>query len=165
MKVYNILAASALAVAVCSSNWAKADETVKFRLMMHITQAQTLDVGDVEGHTMTVLRYSGLASFADGSVGTANLTATTDYIKGSGTFTAYYNVALKDGSTIIYKSTNAPARLEGSVTNFPEAPVSIQRGTGRFNGATGDGVGSGQRLTPLAVGAELYIDVALNVKK
>jgi hypothetical protein len=165
MKVRTIFAAFALVAAVCFGNWAKADETLKYRLIMHITQIQTLEVGDVEGHTMSVLHYSGLASFADGSVGTANLTAETDYIKGSGTFTAYYTVALKDGSTITYKSTNAPARLDGSITNFPEAPVSIVRGSGRFNGATGDGAGSGQRLTPLTVGAELYIDVTLNVKK
>jgi hypothetical protein len=52
------------------------------------------------------------------------------------------------------------------VTNFPEAPVSILRSTGRFDGAKGDGVlVVGQRLTPLAVGAETHVDVTLNVKK
>ena len=69
-------------------------------------------VGDVDGHTMTLIRYSGIASLADGSVGTANITAVADYIKGSGTYTGYYNVTLKDGS-ISYKATNAPARLGG----------------------------------------------------
>ncbi len=144
---------------------AQADETAKFRIIMHVTTAQTLDVNGIEGQTMTVVHYSGLASFADGSVGTASLTAETDYNKGSGTYTGYYNVALKDGSTITYKATSVPARLEGSVTNFPEAPVSIVRGTGRFDSAKGDGMISGQRLTALAVGAETYVDVTLNIKK
>jgi hypothetical protein len=56
------------------------------RVVMHVTAAQTFHVSDVDGHTMTVMRYSGLASFADGSVGTVNFTGTTDYIKGSGTY-------------------------------------------------------------------------------
>jgi hypothetical protein len=146
-------------------NNARADETVKFRIIMHVTAAQTLDVSGADGQTMTVLHYSGLASFADGSVGTANLTATTDYNKGSGTYTGYYNIVLKDGSTITYKATNVPARSEGTVTNFPEAPVSIVHGTGRFDGAKGDGITGGQRLTPLAVGAETYQDATLNIKK
>jgi hypothetical protein len=144
---------------------AQADETAKFRIIMHVTAAQTLDVSGLDGQTMTVVHYSGLASFADGSVGTANFTGTTDYNKGSGTYTGYYNVALKDGSAITYKATNVPARLEGTVTNFPDAPVSIVRGTGRFDGAKGDGIIAGQRLTPLAVGAETYVDVTLNIKK
>src|ERR1700681_4013752 len=61
---------------------AQADETAKFRIIMHVTAAQTLDVSGVDGQTMTVVHYSGLASFADGSVGTANFTGTTDYNKG-----------------------------------------------------------------------------------
>jgi hypothetical protein len=51
------------------------------------------------------------------------------------------------------------------VTNFPQAPVSILHGTGRFEGAKGDGTGSGARLTPLATGAEVFYDFVLNVKK
>jgi hypothetical protein len=144
---------------------AQADEMAKFRIIMHVTAAQTMDVAGLDGQTMTVVHYSGLSSFADGSVGTANFTGTTDYNKGSGTYTGYYNIVLKDGSTITYKATNMPARLEGTVTNFPDAPVSIVRGTGRFDGAKGDGTIGGQRLTPLAVGAETYIDVTLNIKK
>jgi hypothetical protein len=123
---------------------AQADETAKFRIIMHVTAAQTLDVSGLDGQTMTVVHYSGLASFADGSVGTANFTGATDYNKGSGTYTGYYNIAAKDGSTITYKATNVPARLEGTVTNFPEAPVSIVHGTGRFDGAKGDGIIGGQ---------------------
>jgi hypothetical protein len=159
-----ILSAAALLYLGAFNN-ARADETMKFRIIMHVTAAQTLDVSGVDGQTMTVVHYSGLASFADGSVGIANLTATTDYNKGSGTYMGYYNIVLKDGSTITYKATNVAARLEGTVTNFPDAPVSIVRGTGRFDGAKGDGITGGQRLTPLAVGAETYQDVTLNIKK
>lgn len=143
---------------------ARADEALKFRVVMHATSIQSQEVGDVDGHTLGLARYSGLASFADGSVGTANFTATTDYIKGSGTYSVYYGLTLKDGSALWYKSTGA-AKLDGTITMFPEAPVSVLRGTGRFEGARGDGTLTGARLTPLAVGAELYADVVINVKK
>jgi hypothetical protein len=96
-------------VGFCASSIAWADEVVKFRVITHATAAQTQEVGDVDGHTMTVVSYSGLASLADGSVGTTNFTGTTDYIKGSGTYTGYWKLTLRDGSAITYKSTNVPA--------------------------------------------------------
>jgi hypothetical protein len=143
---------------------AKADETLKFRTIMHATSIQSHEVGDVDGHALAVAHYSGLASLADGSVGTANFTATTDYIKGSGTYSVYYNVVLKDGSSLWYKSTGS-AKLDGTTTIFPDAPVSVLRGTGRFEGAKGDGTSVGARLTPQTVGAEVYTDVVINIKK
>jgi len=168
MKLSNL---TFIAVALCAAtaNWsisiASADEVLKFRAVMHATFIQSHEVGDVDGHTLGLAHYSGLASFADGSVGTINTTATTDYIKGTGTVSVvYYNVTAKDGSTLWWKGSG-PAKLEGTTTLFPEAPFSLLRGTGRFEGAKGDGTSSGARLTPLAVGAELYLDVVINVKK
>ena len=165
MKLSNL---TFFAVALCAAtvNWsiAKADEVLKFRVVMHATSIQSREVGDVDGHALGLAHYSGLASFGDGSVGSANFTATTDYVKGSGTYSVYYNVTLKDGSSLWYKSIG-PAKLDGTTTIFPEASVSVLRGTGRFEGARGDGTSIGARLTPLAVGAELYADVVINVKK
>ncbi len=151
-------------IGFCAISIARADEVLKFRTVMHATYAQTQEVGDVDGHVLGLTRYSGLASFSDGSVGTADFTATIDYIKGAGTYSVYSHVALKDGSALWYKGTG-PARPEGATTVFPEAQVSVLRGTGRFEGAKGDGTSVGARLTPLASGAELYTDVIINVKK
>ena len=162
MKIATALALSALIV---TTGLARADELLKFRIFMHITGVQTQEVPDVDGHTMSVIKFSGLASFSDGAVGTATLVATTDYIKGSGTFSNYVTVASKDGSTITYKMINAPAKTEGAVTTFPEAPLSVVRGTGKWEGAKGDGSQNGARLTPLASGAELYADAVINLKK
>jgi hypothetical protein len=143
---------------------AQADETVKFRLVMHATSVQTQEVGDVDGHVLGIAHYSGLASLSDGSIGTANFTATIDYVKGAGTYSTYYNLTLKDGSTLWIKGTG-PAKPDGTTTIFPETPVSVLRGTGRFEGAKGDGTSMGARLTPLSTGAELYNDFIINVKK
>jgi hypothetical protein len=143
---------------------AQADETLKFRLVMHATSAQSQEVGDVDGHLLNVARFSGLALFPDGSVGTSFLTASADYIKGAGTNLGYVNLTLKDGSVLWYKFTGT-AKPDGTTTIFPEAPISVLGGKGRFEGAKGDGTYSGTRLTPLATGADVYNDVVINVKK
>jgi hypothetical protein len=54
---------------------------------------------------------------------------------------------------------------DGTTTIFPEGPVSVLGGKGKFEGAKGDGTWSGTRLAPLATGADLYVDFVINVKK
>jgi hypothetical protein len=76
MKIATALALSALTV---TTGLVRADELLKFRIFMHVTGVQTQEVPDVDGHTMSVIKFSGLASFSDGAVGTATLVATTDY--------------------------------------------------------------------------------------
>jgi hypothetical protein len=70
---------------------ARADETLKFREILHATSVQSQDIGDVDGHAASLARFSGLASFPDGTVGTGYFTAATDYTKGAGTFSLYSN--------------------------------------------------------------------------
>jgi hypothetical protein len=165
MKQLDLLGLTAIGMLFfCGGSISKADELLKFRLIMHTTSVQTQEVGDVDGHVVGVGRYSGLASFPDGSVGTANFTFTIDYVKGVGTYSTYYNVTLKDGSSLWIKGTG-PAKPDGATTVFPETPVNVLRGTGRFEGAKGEGTSMGARLTPLSVGAELYNDFTINVKK
>src|SRR6266851_857953 len=53
------------------------DEVLKFRIVSHIASVQIANVGDVEGHALSVARQEGLAFLSDGSVGAAVLTATT----------------------------------------------------------------------------------------
>jgi hypothetical protein len=151
-------------IALNGASIAQADETLKFRIVAHVSSIQTLDVGDVEGHVLLVARQEGLAFLQDGSVAGAILTATSDYTKGAGTFSAYWNLTLDDGSKI-YWLWNGLAKVEGKTTIFPESPVTIITGTGRFEGAKGDGTQKGARVAPIAVGVHLYADVVLNVKK
>jgi hypothetical protein len=48
---------------------------------------------------MPLARFSGLASFPDGSVGTTYFTTVTYYVKGSGEIMrVYYNITTDDGS-------------------------------------------------------------------
>jgi hypothetical protein len=142
---------------------ARADETLKFREILHATSVQSQDIGDVDGHAASLARFSGLASFPDGTVGTGYFTAATDYTKGAGTFSLYSNLTLNDGSVLWFKNAGT-ATIDGTKTNFV-GNVTVLGGKGRFEGAKGDGTSTGTRLTALTVGADLYLDYTINIKK
>jgi len=147
-----------------TENNARADETLKYRQFMHTTNVQMIDVGDVDGHLLGVNRQSGIASFPDGSVATTYSTSATDFLKGSGhALVSYNNVTFEDGSVLSTKAVvNVVAEGNKSIL---KGTLTVVGGKGRYAGATGEGTLSGVRLAPLATGAELYVDVTVNVKK
>ena len=111
---------------VGTSSYARADETLKFRHIVHATSVQSQDVGDVDGHQMSVGRFSGIASFPDGAVGTTYFVFVTDYIKGSGTFSTHNNLTLNDGSVLWYK-VNGTTKVEQAVSRS-EGTVAVVGG-------------------------------------
>ena len=139
---------------------AKADETLKFRIVEHENSVQTQDVGDVDGHALVLARLSGLASFSGGSVATVYWTVQADYIKNAGPALAYINVTFGDGSVLWYK---APVSAKSDGTSA--GSVSVMAGKGRFEGAKGDGTVSGARVGPPGTNANAYFDLVINIKK
>jgi hypothetical protein len=67
-------------IGFCASNIATADEVLKFRIFTRAVSVQSLDVGDVDGHSMYLGHFAGLASFPDGSVGAASLSSRSQAI-------------------------------------------------------------------------------------
>ena len=59
LRTFMTAAVSALALTA-----AAADETVKFSSILHATYVESQEVGDVDGHAMSLTRYSGLARFS-----------------------------------------------------------------------------------------------------
>src|SRR5260370_33169179 len=57
---------------------AKADETLKWRHVHHLTGFQTQQVCDADGHTLNLFRLPGIAFFPDGSIGTTLVIGTSD---------------------------------------------------------------------------------------
>ncbi|HEY7299662.1 MAG TPA: hypothetical protein VH684_17275 [Xanthobacteraceae bacterium] len=162
MDRVSVLAGAAL-LCFASIGAAQADEALKFRGVMHAAFAEFQQLDDIDGHTFGMNRHSGIASLPDGTAGTCYLVANTDYVRGAGTFTSFNGLTLKDGSELWYRASGK-TRVDGPSSQF-EGTVTIVGGKGRFEGAKGDGTFTGTRLSPLAVGADLYIDWIINVKK
>jgi hypothetical protein len=163
MNPRSVLIIATTAALLGISSYTRADETLKYRQILHSTSAQSQEVGDIDGHALTVFRFSGLASLSDGTVGTATGVGTNDYTKGAGSNAAYFSLTLKDSSVLWFKAIGT-AKMDGT-TALIEGAATILGGKGRFEGAKGDGTISGARIVPLAAGADLYLDVALNIKK
>jgi hypothetical protein len=135
-------------------------EDLEFRAVVHVTSAQSQDVGDVEGHVLSLVRATGIASFQDGSTATTYFIAQTDYTKRAGTDTSYANLTFDDGSVLWYKTSGA-ATVDGNRTIF-RGMITVIGGKGRFAGAKGEGGYTGARL---GTGPDLFLDQMISVKK
>jgi hypothetical protein len=156
----------ACALAVILSVPAKADETVKYRYFATITTAQIHEVGDIPGHFTGWTSWSGLAEFPDGSVTPVSWGGPYDITNGNGTYISYGSVAVKDGSTLWTKTTGPAKSTDGGKTvTFPDGVVTVIKGTGRFEGAKGDGTADGARVTPPGPDGRIYGDAVINIKK
>jgi hypothetical protein len=155
--------AAIAALALSHADPVRADEVLSFHFVTDASSLQSLEVGDTPGHVLRLSLRSGVAIFPDGSVGGSQFAATNDYVNGAGTYLAYCNITLGDGSVLWFKVAGS-AKVEEAATRFPEAPVTVLRGTGRFEGAHGEGTFKGQ-IMPFALGANLYADVVINLKK
>jgi hypothetical protein len=143
---------------------AKADETLKYRTIYHITSLQSQNIPDADEHIVAITHSVGVASFPDGSVAVDNNTATTDYTKGSGSGVVYGDITFSDGSALFLKSVGTTT-AEGPRSTF-KTTITIIGGKGRYAGAKGDGTFTGARLAPRpGVGAQLYMDYTLNIKQ
>ena len=125
LRTFLIVAVSALTLTT-----AAADETMKFSSILHATFLESQEVGDVDDHAMSLTRYSGLTRFYDGTAGLCYLVATTDYIKGAGTFLVYNNITLSDGSVLWYKATGTTT-MDGTISRF-EGTVAVLGGKGKY---------------------------------
>jgi hypothetical protein len=151
--------------ALCSiSATAFADETLKYRIVYHTTDLQSQDVPDTNGHVVSLIRTSGLALMPDGSVATYGFVGTLDYVKGAGTYAIYEQITFSDGAVLFTKGSGV-ATPEATKTTF-KGTTTVIGGKGKYEGVKGDGTTVGARTQPLpGVGAELYADVVLNIKK
>ena len=144
-------------------NNARADETLRFRMVTHVISVQSLEVGDVDGHIASLARFSGLAFYTDGTGGVVNFVSLTDYTNGAGSFTLFPILSFDDGSELWVKSEGT-AKVDGSKTRFV-GTLTVTGGKGRFAGAEGDGTLTGTRYTPIAVGADLVSDYTVRIEK
>lgn len=167
MNLRSILTMTAVGlIGFCASSTARADEVVKFRMFLHATSVQNQEIGDVDGHMLYLGRFSGLAAFSDGSICPGTLIFTADYVKGTGTFSAYVSVTPSKDSTLWIKAAGT-GNPEGATVVFPETPATVVGGSGRFEGAKGEGKFlRGVRLAPVPKeGVGLWNEFEVNLHK
>ena len=126
-------------------------ETLKFKVYTYATKAESVPVGDVEGHTLGLNTRRAFLVFENGEVATQSSVITTDRIKGSGPSLQYSTITFSDGSTIIIKSQNMGTGTASGARATAEMTREIIKGTGRFEGIKGTGTTTNKFL-PLEEG-------------
>ena len=133
-------------------------ETARSRLVMHLTQVDMVEVGDVPGHVLAIGQQMGLTFLEDGEVGTYSGWFTADYTNGSGKHEGYAITTFEDGSTQVTRSEGTTAASEDGKTSEFKGTFTIIGGSGRFEGIQGKGNYTGKRVAPLSAGADGYFD-------
>jgi hypothetical protein len=106
-------------------------ETLNYKFYTWVIKAESVPVGDVEGHAVLYVVRGAFYVFETGEVATIDHVATGDFIKGGGPFMQYVTIKFKDGSTIIIKGQGT---LGGTAADWRSE---IIKGTGRFEGIKG----------------------------
>jgi hypothetical protein len=154
----------AIAAVCVLSTSAFADETLKYRVVMHITASQSIPVADADGHAMSVVSGQGLGFMPDGGIVKTSFVSATDYVHGNGSAVVYYDTVFPDGSVLWIKGTGGRSTVKGDATEF-NLPLTITSGKGKYAGANGDGLMTGIRASSLPTsGAELALDFTINLK-
>jgi hypothetical protein len=92
-------------------------ESLRFRMVTHITSSLAHEVGDVDDHKLSLSTFSGLALFADGVVAKVQFHSIADYIAGAGTFTLYPIIRFGEDSLLFLKSYSTARSLEPGPTS------------------------------------------------
>jgi hypothetical protein len=148
---------------------AKADETLKFRVVQYVASVQSQQVGDVNGHIQAFVRYPGLASFPDGSTARTTVFNASDGILGpggGGTVNGYENIVFSDGSELWWKYTGT-YKIDSTQKTSGNGTFTVTSGKGRYAGAKGDGTYEVTQNQPATAGGETIgaVDIVLNIKK
>lgn len=148
---------------------AKADETLKFRIVQYVASVQSQQVGDVTNHVQGFVRYPGIASFPDGSTARTTVFNAFDGISGpggGGTVNGYENTIFSDGSELWWKYIGT-YKIDSKGVLSGGGTITVTGGKGRYAGAKGDGTYEGVQTSGASAGPEVMgaLDFVVNIKK
>ena len=138
--------------------------TLKSTSIIHHTQREIVEAGDVPGHSLHVGANQGLTIFDKGEIATYKGWWLWDVFENSGRGTGsghgYGVTTFEDGSTIVtqFKGSDTDEQRAGKYVNEEKGTVTITNGTGRFNGIKGTGSYTAKRIVPQG---ELYVEETL----
>jgi hypothetical protein len=119
---------------VLAQSPAAAEQILEFKLVVKPVEVRSLEVAQVEGQNVVLMKMHGVAFFKDGRVANKDFVFSADYNKGSGPFYGYSTYQFEDGSTITARfagTQRAGQPMHGEYT--------ILSGTGAYAGARGTG--------------------------
>lgn len=133
---------------LCSVPQAMA-ETLNYKVFLHVTQSQMVQIGDVASHWVALMVREGAAALETGEMAWAKGVQTYDVIDGGGPYALYMTLTFQDGSTIISLSKGISEKhLASGHPAETKGTAEIIKGTGRFEGITGTTSASRKQIPP-----------------
>jgi hypothetical protein len=126
-------------------------ETMKFKFYSYVTRNESVPVGDVEGHILSLTTKMAFCVLENGEIATESAVITNDSIKGFGSAIQYRTMTFADGSTIIVKAQTTVEGTAVGIAGAARTTREIIKGRGRFEGIRGTGTSSVKYL-PLEKG-------------
>jgi hypothetical protein len=115
-------------------------ETLNYKIYTYVVKAESLPVGDVDGHYLYSMTRRSFLVFENGEVATERGVLTGEMTKESGaSFLRYTTITFSDGSTIVIKSQGATAGPGVLTPTASKRTDEIIRGSGKFEGIKGTG--------------------------
>jgi len=112
-------------------------ETLKCKSAQTATKDERMEVGDVKGHFLALMRMQGLAYCENGEVVRMRSDSIFDFAPGKGAQAIGYTFfTFDDGSTIVNRFQRSTF-LEQSGVGSAKASSDLIKGTGRFEGIKG----------------------------
>jgi len=149
-------------VTVCFVPMVQAADEIAGRTVYHTQKVETMEVGDVPGHVVGVIRQPGLIFLTKGpnrgEIVPRIATSYFDVVDGKGTAFGYMVADFQDGSTLIYKIVGSMTMMDGGKKAVFEGTYEYAGGTGRFAGTKGKGTFKGERIGPPKTGGDTYAD-------
>jgi hypothetical protein len=113
-------------------------ETLNYKMYTYVVKAESVPVGDIDGHNLFSMTRRAFLAFENGEVATQRSVLSGEMTKESGASSLQYTtITFPDRSTIFIKSqvmASGPATLKPTSSKVTSE---IIKGTGRFEGIKG----------------------------
>ena len=135
-----------------ASVWA-AEVPESGRDVFHCSEENTIEIGDVADHFITVFVCEGMRFVGDSYVASFEFNGSGDYVAGAGREIGYQILTYSDGATRVlrFEGTRTPAGSD--IDAVLEGTYEITKGTDRFSGIKGGGSYKGKSF-----GGNGYLD-------
>ena len=135
-----------------ASVWA-AEVPESGRDVFHCSEENSIEIGDVADHFITVFVCEGMRFVGDSYVASFEVKGRGDYVAGAGREIGYQMLTYSDGATRVFRFEGTRSPAGSDIDAVLEGTYKITKGTGRFSGIKGGGSYKGKSF-----GGNGYLD-------